>query len=101
MLQASGLDADVAREVWSRMLEVSPTRGTYACLGLTERKTAEIAERGFQIVGHVLVDADGRFCLSSQAAVRWLSTDHYNQLMHAPNEKLFGKAPESLQPSQP
>lgn len=92
MLKASGLDEPTARELWSRMVNASPARATYACNRLTERKTAEIAERGYQIVGHVLVNAEGRFCLSAQAAVRWLSTDHYNQVMHAPNEQLFGTA---------
>lgn len=92
MLAASGLDEAAALEAWARMLAAAPGRQAYACNRLTERKTAEIiAERGFQIVGHVLVNAEGRFCISSQAAVRWLSAAHYSKVMHASNRELFGQ----------
>lgn len=69
--------------------EQAPT-ATHGPLHLTNSKTADIATRGYNIVGYVLRSADeSQVCISAESAVRWLSQANYSRLMHEQNDLLF------------
>ena len=78
----------VLRAAFSRASDPTATHGP---LDLTNRKTAEIAGRGYNIVGYVLRREDGEeVCISAESAVRWLPQAHYWRLMHEQDGSLFG-----------
>lgn len=70
--------------------EAPSLTATHGPLHLTNRKTANIVERGYNIVGYVLRRADGaEVCLSAESAVRWLPQAHYWRLVHEQDGSLF------------
>jgi hypothetical protein len=79
--------AELRARIWpgaapAGALVAMPT-ATHGPLHLTNRKTVEIAARGYNIVGYVLRSSDeGEVCISAESAVRWLPQAHYWRLMH-------------------
>lgn len=49
---------------------------------MTERKTADVMQRGYRKVGYVLQKSGGDYVLVAQGAVRWMSQQRNWQLMH-------------------
>jgi len=84
--------ADASRWTNSVDGEVAPLTATHGPVCLTNRKTVDIAGRGYNIVGYVLRREDGEVvCISAESAVRWLPKAHYWRLMHEQDGSLFAQ----------
>ena len=95
------LNKDVERMLLEAARSKAPAlTATGGYVRLTNVKTADIASRGYSIVGYVLRRDDSQeICISAESAVRWLAQNQYWRLMHEQDGSLFATVapPASIQ----